>query len=291
MKLLLKFNLVFLAIFALGLAAAGYVSWTLLQRNARDEIANNARLMMEAAVAKRSYTASQLQPLLETQMKYTFLPQSVPAYAATEIFNGLRKSFPEYSYKEAALNPTNPRDRAVDWEADIINQFRNQGGDGGEIQGERDTPSGRSFYVARPIKITNAACLRCHSTPDAAPATMIERYGPSNGFGWQYQEVVGAQIISVPTEVPLRRATEAFKVFMLSITGIFIAIGVALNLMLTLLVVRPVARLSTLADRVSLGEMDAPEFAAGSRDEIGTLAQSFSRMRKSLAQAMKMLEA
>ena len=34
MKLLLKFNLVFLLVFALGLAATGYVSWALLERNA-----------------------------------------------------------------------------------------------------------------------------------------------------------------------------------------------------------------------------------------------------------------
>lgn len=290
MKLLVKFNLVFLAIFALGLAAAGSVSWSLLQRNASDEIAGNARLMMEASLATRAYTATQVQPLLETQMKYTFLPQSVPAYSATEIFAGLRKSFPEFSYKEAALNPTNPRDRAVDWEADIINQFRSMGREDAEITGERDTPTGRSFYVARPIKITNAACLQCHSTPEAAPATMIERYGPSNGFGWKHMEIIGAQIISVPTSVPLQRATEAFRLFMLSITGIFIAIGVALNLMLTMLVVRPVARLSAVADRVSMGEMDAPEFGKGGRDEIGTLTESFNRMRKSLAQAMKMLE-
>ena len=45
-----------------------------------------------------------------------------------------------------------------------------------------------------------------------------------------------------------------------------------------------------LADRVSQGELDAPEFATGSRDEIGTLAQSFTRMRTSVVQAMKMLE-
>jgi protein-histidine pros-kinase len=41
---------------------------------------------------------------------------------------------------------------------------------------------------------------------------------------------------------------------------------------------------------VSQGELDAPEFASKSRDEIGTLAESFARMRTSVVQAMKMLE-
>jgi protein-histidine pros-kinase len=289
MKLLFKFNLVFILIFALGLAATGQVSWTLLERNARDEIAQNARLLMDTALAARTYTSSQVNPLLETQMKYTFLPQSVPAYSATEVFNDLRKKHSEYGYKEAVLNPTNPRNRAVDWETDLITQFRSNK-DASELMGDRDTPNGRSFYIARPIRITNQACLRCHSTVDAAPKTMLERYGPANGFGWTLNDVVGAQIISVPTRVPLDRANRAFTVFMSSIAVVFVVIGLVLNLMLWALVIRPIGKLSQFADRVSLGELEIPEFQRKSRDEIGVLARSIARMRTSMVQAMKMLE-
>src|SRR5258708_24800378 len=124
MKLIVKFNLVFLLIFALGLFVAGYLSRDLLLKNARDEVLQNARIMMESALASRAYTSNQIRPLLETQMKYQFLPQTVPAYAATEQFNDVHKKFPNYHYKEAVLNPTNPRDRATDWETDVVNQFR-----------------------------------------------------------------------------------------------------------------------------------------------------------------------
>jgi len=289
MKLILKFNLVFVLVFLAGLAAAGYVSWTLLQQNARDEIVQNARLVMETALSTRSYTSSQVGPLLSTQMKYTFLPQSVPAYSATEVLEGLKKNFPEYSYKEATLNPTNPRDRATDWEADVVHQFRSTS-ERKEIIGERDTATGRSLYIARPIKITNPACLVCHSTVDAAPKTMVERYGPANGFGWQLNETVGAQIVAVPMAVPIQRAEAAFRVFMISLTIVFLLIGLALNVMLWRMVIHPVSRLSKLADEVSLGNLEAPEFATRSRDEIGTLTESFNRMRKSLVQAMRMLE-
>ena len=289
MKLLLKFNLVFVLVFALGLAATGFVSWALLERNARDEIAQNARLLMDTALATRTYTSTQVNPLLQTQMKYTFLPQSIPAYSATEVFNDLRKKHSEYGYKEAVLNPTNPRNRAVDWEADVITQFRGNK-DSTELIGDRDTPTGRSFYVARPIRITNPACLQCHSTVDAAPKTMLERYGPANGFGWVLNDVVGAQIISVPTQVPLDRAKQAFTLFMTSVAAVFVAIGIALNLMLWALVIRPIGKLSQFADRVSLGELDMPEFKRRSSDEIGVLARSIGRMRTSMVQAMKMLE-
>ena len=289
MKLLLKFNLVFVLVFVLGLGATGYITRDLLERNAQDEVLDHARLLMEKALAVRGYTSGQIAPLLETQMKYSFLPQSVPAYSATEVLSTLHKKYPDYAYKEATLNPTNPRDRAVEWEVDIVNQFRNTPTQT-EFVGQRDTPSGRSLYIARPIQIKDAACLRCHSTVDAAPKPMVERYGPANGFGWNHNEIVGAQIVSVPMAVPLKRASRAFNVFMTMLTGVFLVIGLALNLMLWKLVIQPVSRLSKIADRVSLGELEAPEFATRSRDEIGTLAESFARMRKSLVQAMKMLD-
>jgi HAMP domain-containing protein len=290
MGLLLKFNLAFAAVFLAGMGATAYVSWNLLQRNARAEIAQDARLLMESAIAQRNYTVSQVKPLLNTQMRYGFLPQTVPAYSATEVFADLRKRFPEFSYKEATLNPTNPRDRAVEWETDIVELFRNDSART-EISGDRITATGGSFYVARPIRITDPACLTCHSSVEAAPATLVERYGPANGFGWRLNDIIGAQIISVPTDFPIRRANEAFRAFMTAVAAVFLAIGAVLNLMLWQIVIRPVSKLSALANRVSTGDLQAPEFAHASGDEIGDLAGSFARMRKSVDHAMKLLDA
>jgi HAMP domain-containing protein len=289
MKMIVKFNLVFIVVFLIGLAAAATVSHQLLQRNAREEIVQNARLLMESALATRAYTSTQVGPLLQTQMKYSFLPQSVPAYSATEVFNGVRKSFPQYDYKEATINPTNPVNRANDWEADIVKQFRATAST--EMVGERDTPTGRSFYIARPIEIKAQSCLSCHSTVAAAPRTLVDRYGPANGFGWKMNEVIGAQIVSVPTEVPVARANAAFRTFMGSLTLVFALVFVALNVMLWYTVVRPVTRLSRLADQLSQGEcLEAPDLEVKSGDEIGVLTQSFNRMKKSLVETMQMLE-
>ena len=289
MKLLLKFNLIFLLVFLLGLAGSSLVARSLLQKAATEEVADRARLLMEKANAVSTYTANQIKPLLETQMKYAFLPQSVPAYSSAEVLLALQKSYPEYSFKSAMLNPTNPRDRAVAWEEDVINQFARQT-DMKEFIGQRETPAGLSLYIARPIRISNPACLSCHTTPDVAPATLTERYGPSNGFGWKLGETLGAQVVSVPMEVPLKRANEALLVVVGVLAAVFLLIGAALNFMLWKLVIQPVRQLSKLADRVSLGELEAPEFSVRSKDEIGVLAESFGRMRKSLAHAMKLLE-
>lgn len=289
MKLIWKFNLVLLGIFLVGFAVAGYVSHTVLQKNAREEVLQHARLMMEAALASRNYTNTQVKPLLETQLKYTFLPQSVPAYAATEQFNEVRKTHKDYAYKEATLNPTNPRDRASDWEADVVQIFR-QTPETTEVVGERDTPSGRSLYLARPIQIKNGACLVCHSTMDAAPKTMLDIYGGANGFGWKLNEIIGAQVVSVPMTVPIERARATFKTFMISLGAVFLAAFLLLNVMLHTIVIRRVTRLAKIADQVSLGNLEAGEFKSRSKDEIGVLTDALGRMKTSLVQALKMLE-
>ena len=289
MRLTTKFNLVLLVVFSLGLAAAGYVSYTVLHKHAREEVITNAGMMMEAAFAIRGYTVKEIRPLLALQMKRDFLPQSVPSYAATQNFNAVRETHPEYTYKEAALNPTNPRDRATDWETDIIQAFRNRP-ETREITGVRETPTGKSLYYARPIRITNKNCLTCHSTVEEAPETMVSLYGGNNGFGWQMDEVVGSQIVSVPLSIPLARAQKEFMIFMVSLVAIFLVIFIVINIMLNRLVTRRIREMAHISDEISTGHDNGPAFSDSGRDEISDLNKSFNRMRRSLEKAMKMLE-
>jgi len=288
MGLRLKFNIVLALVFAAGMAVSAYVSHQLLQNNAKQEVLRNAGLMMEAALAVRGYTVSQVKPLIEAQLVEKFLPQSVPAYAASETFNTLRKKYPDFTYKEALLNPTNPRNKAVEWENDIVNSFRNTGMSA-EVTGERDTAVGRMLYIARPIQIKDPACLVCHSVPGAAPASMVKLYGDSNGFGWKHQEIVGAQVVSVPMTLPIKNANDAFMTFMGSLAAIFVVTFVVLNIMLSVMIVRPIRRMSASADRVSQGDFNVAEFGKGS-DEIAALGTSFNRMRRSLQKALKLIE-
>jgi HAMP domain-containing protein len=289
MGLRLKFNVVLVIVFVLGLGVTGYISYELLHRNARDEVLRSAGVMMEAALSMRSYTVGQITPHLSYRLTQEFLPQSVPAYAATEIMNSLRKKYPDYWYKEATLNPTNPRDRAVGWEADLVSAFRNQP-ELKELSGVRVTPTGRSLYLTRPLKIRDPACLACHSVPSAAPATLVKRYGDRNGFGWKLNEVVGAQVVSVPMELPIRNANRAFLTFMSSLGVVFVMLFVILNVMMSAMIVRPITRMSRAANHISTGDLEIPEFAETGKDEIALLAKSFNRMRRSLEKAIELID-
>ena len=240
MRLLLKANVVLVIVFLVVLAISYFGARQLLLDNARLEIQGNARIMMESATAVRTYTATQVAPLLNSQMHAQFLPQSVPSYSATEYFNNLHAHFPKYAYKEATLNPTNPRDRAVDWEVDIVNHFR-ENASTRELMGEREGVTGRSVYLARPLQITDPTCLACHSSVEAAPQTLIDRYGNANGFGWHLQDVVGAQIVSVPFEVPLQHANELLRRFIQLQIGLFMILFVIVNVVLMTALGRPVS--------------------------------------------------
>jgi HAMP domain-containing protein len=288
MGLRMKFNLVLLLAFIIGLALAAYLSDRILKENAREEVLQNARIMMESALGARAYTAQQIQPLLTLQMKRQFLPQTVAAYAAGQSFQALRDTFPDFTYKEAALNPTNPNDRASDWEADIIHEFRNNP-DRKELVVERDTPTGPMLNLARPLGIYDEGCLVCHGKVEDAPKTMTDIYGVNNGFGWKMGEIIGAQVVTVPMSVPLARAQQTFTTFMILLTGVFVLLLVLLNILLHFVVIRPVTRMSAIASEVSMGKPDVPEYVRHGSDEIASLSQSFNRMRLSLENAMKML--
>lgn len=217
-----------LVMFAMGLAGAGYLSDQVLRENAREEVIQKAKIMRASAMAMRGYTTNEIRPLLQQLNSDRFLPHTVPSYAAHTNFQEVQRSFRNYSYKEAALNPTNPRDQATEWEADIINAFRNDPTLTEAII-TRDSAVGEMLTLSHAIRITNPACLQCHSSPAAAPQAMLAAYGSANGFGWQMDEIIGAQIVTVPMSLPLQRARQTLILIMGILAGTCLVIGITLN--------------------------------------------------------------
>ena len=158
-----------------------------------------------------------------------FAAQSIPFYAATEAFNYFRKRYPDYSYKEAALNPTNPRDRTLEWEADLVSIFNKNPGKA-ELVGYRDTPEGPSLYYCAPIRVDDKSCLACHGSAEDAPREMTKAYGKNNGFGWKLNDIIGAQIVSVPAGLVNESADAALRRVLTWLTGGYALIFVVVNL-------------------------------------------------------------
>ena len=283
-----RFNLVVGIVFLSGLLIAGYISYRTEQENSRKAIIQNAELMMEAALATRGYTIDEVRPLLQLDPKGVFLPQTVPSYAAHQTFARLSAKLPNYTYREATLNPTNPRDRAAAWEVEIIQRFRSTSGET-TITGERQADDGPSLYLAHAIRITNEACLECHSTPDAAPESLKRTYGESNGFGWKLNDVVGAQIVSVPAALAEQKARESVFTLFVSLFSVFLLLFVTTNIMLRQSILQPLAKMSEITEQISLGNANVDEFPEMSQSEIGVLERSINRLRRSLDAAMAKL--
>lgn len=289
MGIRLKFNLAMALVFVVGFGAAAFLVKIILLENAKQEVALKARIMMEAARSVRSYTVEEIRPLLARLKTSEFHSQIIPAYAATENMKRLRKTYPDYSYKEAALNPTNPEHKAASWEEDIIQYFRNYQ-DIKEYSGVRSTPTGQYLFLSRPFKITNKACLACHSTPDVAPAAMVKKYGAHNGFGWKHNEIIGAQIVNVPMAIPIARADTTFNAFMIILAVVFVLIWLVLNVFLHLIIVKRINRIAAKAEEISKGELGAAEFEEKGKDELSSLAHSLNLMYRSLSSAVKLLD-
>jgi HAMP domain-containing protein len=286
-KLQTKFNLALSAAFVVGLAMAAAFAFKIAGDTARRDVLHEAALIASEGEGASRYTDQEVAPLLN-RAGTGFAPQTIPFLAAQDQFRRVQKDWPDYSYKDAALNPTDPADKAAAWEAALINRFRVDAGLK-QIVSERDTPNGPVLSLSKPIRITDTTCLQCHSTPDKAPPGMVALYGTGGGFGWQPNETIGAQIVSVPMHVALARAQRSFVYFLGGLSIVFLVTMVALNILLRLMVVRPAREIAHMADEVSLGRTDVPEYAPKGNDEIASLADSFNRMRRSLANAMKLL--
>jgi protein-histidine pros-kinase len=265
-----------------------------------------ARLLMDSAQAARDYTALEIEPMIDakpatpprpagSRVKTSFdasapvfHPQTIPAYAATQVFESLRRKRPQYAYREATLNATNPRDRAAGWEVDVIQHFRNEP-QATEFVNERATELGPSLYLAKPIRVEDSECLACHDTAAAAPAAVVRQYGSANGFGWHLHETVGAQIVSVPLEEALAGADRVILVVAGVLTALFALLFVVVNVVVRAVVLRPIAKLARAAERISTGHPVDVDLDAKGRDEISALCHAFARMKTSIDKSLELL--
>lgn len=289
----IKLNLLLVLIFMGVIITSGSILSLVLEKNAESVVSQQAFLLIETMSSVRNYTNTKVNPELASKLEEDeqFIRVTVPAYSAREVFEGLRsrQQYDDFFYKEATLNPTNPRDKADKFETQIVEKFRNQP-NLQELTGfRRDLANSDLFYIARPLEIGKESCLRCHSDPKLAPESQITTYGDKNGFGWKLNEIVGAQIISVPAS-KVFGAARRLQLIVIGILGVFLLLAILLlNLFLKFTITDPLKQMANLAKKVSTGEMKG-EFEQKNHDEIGILAASLNRLKVSLQMAMEMLE-
>jgi len=110
-----------------------------------------------------------------------------------------------------------------------------------ELAGRRDTPAGSSLYLSTPIRADSDSCLGCHGPAEKAPPELVKLYGSGNGFGWRLNDVIGAQIVSVPAAVAHNRAAAAMKTVLIWVGGVFAGLYAIVNVIAFAFISRLVA--------------------------------------------------
>lgn len=149
LKIAAKFNLLLILVFIISIVMSGVTLSNLLQQRAQEEVTSKALLLTETMTSIRNYTFNQVTPqfLPRLNTEPGFISEAIPAFSAKEVFELLRKKedYKNFFYKPAALNPTNLEDKADQFEAQLIEQFRHDSNTK-EISGFRNFHEGQMCW-------------------------------------------------------------------------------------------------------------------------------------------------
>lgn len=286
-KLSAKFTWVLVALFLGVTLSSTAILLYLFVRQAETEVNATGVALIEMVNAVRQYTSDDLVPLLEVEAERQplFTRPIVPAFAARKVFEIFRqRDHADYIYKEAALNPLNPINKADSFETAILTAMRATTTPQ-ESSGFRLRDGQWIYYLARPMRIQKPSCLQCHGDPAHAPAKLVAEYGATSGFGWQMHEVVATQIVYVPATTIYRMALTSLPVPLLMTMLLFALAILAANRTLRTYVVHPLNLIDALAQKISSDQLETNDLATpalqqiGERqDEIGNLMRVIQQM-------------
>ena len=276
---------VLISSFVIALLVGAGGAYFILHERAVHRTAAEAGRLLSVATAVRSYTDQHIAPLLRNNDKFHAV--TVPAFAAQTVYRSVQENYPGYTYREPALKPTNPDDLPTPFEVELLNAFR-ANPDLKELTGVRHDGKGNVYYLARPIK-AQESCLVCHDTPQRAPPAMVVKYGPNNGFGWQLNEVVALQSLTIPAAEELRETGEMAMLLAGGLLLVFLATYFVLTLAIESLVVRPLHSLAQAAEAASMGTDAGAAMPASGAHEIRRIAAAIERLRVSLVKSLKRL--
>ncbi len=258
-----KLTTLMLTIFLGGIIVSSAVYYNILLGNAKNELSTQSNMLISTMDSVRKYNQDKVNPLLEKQSEEKFLLESIPSYAVRGVFDTLTNSYKDkyekYSYKDAMINPTNPKDKATDEEVKIIEKLSQQDKLAGQNidQGFLMINEEKKFYTARPIKITQSNCLVCHTTLEKSPKSLQilyeqNKYGANQGFGWELNKIIGTKIIYVPADQVYRVTNNNFILILGIFTAIFAATIFLATLWLKQYVVQPLNRITQVAEAESI---------------------------------------
>lgn len=282
-----KFNLIIGTLLACALVLIYIWSESRMQKEAEEQVLDKAQLLLTTMEASRNFTSTVVKPTLYQALPGRFITEGMSSsFGARNIFERIRKTYPQYYFKHAAPYPRNKDNQADLFEMNIINKF-NKDKDLKEWRGYRVKDNEELYSIMKPI-VAEQRCMRCHSEPAKAPQELLEKYGDKNGFGRSVGEVIGTLTVSVPASVVMAKADTNAMAFIGMVALFFGLLIIIANIFFSMVVIKPIKYLAESADEISNGKFDAQINTSGG-DEIAKLARAFDRMKISIKMAFEQL--
>ncbi len=286
-----KFLLPVVVLAAAFLALDVYQEYSARHEIMTELIDRQAAMALAFDLAIRGYVGEEIRPAMEQRTAPgEFIPETMStSFVARSIFEKVRQDFPDYTIKFSSDDPRNPSNQAGANELRMIQYFNDHPEVkrwSGEI--ELDGRVHLAHFNARRMK---ESCLRCHGNPEDAPASLVERYGPTAGFHRPVGEVIALDAVAIPMDKP-RAAFMAsmFNEAVFKATGLGVLV-VLIALVFRFVVARRLSALRTHFERIA-AQRDAAmrPVAVRGNDEISALARGFNTMAERVRDAHASLE-
>lgn len=208
---------------------------------------------------------------------------------ANTVASKFKRNRPNYHINIASDNPLNAKNKPQPLEQSIIDKFRADRSLKNTVG--KGVINDTEFLVASSPSKAKEGCLTCHGNPDDTPKSITDTYGKTSGFNYKVGSVVGASFVGVPlgniNNLVIKRS-----IIVVILISIFFAFLLTFILMIVKKeIIKPLNRITKSAHEVSHGNTDASvaDIAKERDDEIGSLANSFELMRRSLELVMRKL--
>lgn len=216
-----RFTLMLILIHVIALPLISAITYYVLKDNAIVDAYNLGRLRLTTMGAVRHYVAEELRPIFYREMPGRFIVEGMSrSFVAASIADRVQKDMPGYQYKNASLNPKNPRNAADAFEAEVIKRFVKDP-KLKEWEGFRTKEDEEYYVLARAGEPLGADCLKCHGDPANAPKELKDRYGAKAGFNMKEGDMADAAFVYIPISVPFADAQKVVAVFI----GMYIIVG------------------------------------------------------------------
>lgn len=280
MSIRIKFILVTLVCLVVVMATGAWYINQLQTQVLEKEAQNRTELVLHFTQATQDYMTHSLRPAVEQITDNLPIEVLSANFATREVVEEFNLALPEYTYKPATINPTNPIDTANEFEVSIIKKFR-QNTQLEKLTGYTTLDNQERFYSASPVQVF-ASCLRCHGDPKIAPKVMIQRYGSINGFGWKVGDIVGALMIYVPIADLRANFAATLNNLWLTFALLTLVVIMVIYFWFGQLVAHRLTRISGVMSQTAANPTSKLTLYDRTKDEIGLMVRSFNRMSEGL---------